>query len=232
MRKLYKNETGFGAIEAILILVIVIAIAGVGWYVWKAKKNTDSTYNTVANTSTTNKPIVKPKTTITVDPYAGWKTYNDPSNIFSVKYPDNWTLQLQANSMDPDNPIDSNYAMIIPSNLPSAAVGNTAIDVGADKATLNKTMNDLETSSSANYNPSSTTINGYSSLFQEAKVPSNGGNSYTEDFYGVEHNNITVTFNFREKQIGNGNSPQDGSFDISNDNSEFVLIVKSIKFYN
>jgi hypothetical protein len=92
MKKLRNSELGFGAIETILILVIIVAIVGVGWYVWKAKKNTDSTYNIVADTSTTIKPIVKPKTTITpaTDPTANWTKYSNKSGEFSFRYPTTW----------------------------------------------------------------------------------------------------------------------------------------------
>jgi cytoskeletal protein RodZ len=40
-----KNQSGFSAIEALLILVIVGIIGGTGWYVIQANKNTNDTLN-------------------------------------------------------------------------------------------------------------------------------------------------------------------------------------------
>jgi hypothetical protein len=52
--KLIKNETGFSAVETILILVIVGVAGFVGWYVWHIKQATDKD---LANTATTA-PVV------------------------------------------------------------------------------------------------------------------------------------------------------------------------------
>jgi len=85
-----KNESGFSAVETILLLVVVIALAGVGYYVYKAKKNTTSTYNSAANASTTTKPAVK---TTTTDPTASWKSFTSTAGKFSLKYPSNWVTE-------------------------------------------------------------------------------------------------------------------------------------------
>jgi cytoskeletal protein RodZ len=55
MGNIQKNQTGFGAIEAVLILVIVGMIGFVGWYVLNAQKNTDK------DLSVTNTTSVAPK---------------------------------------------------------------------------------------------------------------------------------------------------------------------------
>lgn len=86
MKKLKQNERGFGAIELILVLVIVIAISGVGLYVFKAKNNITSTYKSVANTSTTNKP----KIAKAPDPTTNWTSYSSKLGNFSLRYPSSW----------------------------------------------------------------------------------------------------------------------------------------------
>lgn len=78
MQKIRQNSYGFGAVEAVLILVIIGMIGFVGAYVALAKKNTE---NTLHGT------YIK-----TVDPYYGWKTYTNTTYGFSYKYPATWTV--------------------------------------------------------------------------------------------------------------------------------------------
>lgn len=57
--KIHKNERGFSVVEALLILVLLGLIGGVGWYVWTARgaedakipENTITTKNTVEYTN-------------------------------------------------------------------------------------------------------------------------------------------------------------------------------------
>jgi hypothetical protein len=43
------NQSGFSAIEAVLLVVIVAIIGGTGYFVWHAKQNTDKSLNDTAN---------------------------------------------------------------------------------------------------------------------------------------------------------------------------------------
>lgn len=65
MKKLQKDQSGFGVIEIILSLVIVAIISGAGWYVWKSNQNATNSYNSAASTSTVAKSPAKPKSTKT-----------------------------------------------------------------------------------------------------------------------------------------------------------------------
>lgn len=89
MGKLKKNESGFSAVEVILVLVIVAMLGSVGWYVWSNRSK-----NITTNTSTsTNASTTKPASTTTtpvVDKYKGWKTYTDAN--LSLRYPTNWSV--------------------------------------------------------------------------------------------------------------------------------------------
>ncbi len=94
MIKLNKNELGFGAIEALLITIIVVAIGGVGWYVWHAKKSTIATYNSVGNNS--NSPAIPTKKsaakkTPPPSPYLGWKVISTGDKVMATKIPASWT---------------------------------------------------------------------------------------------------------------------------------------------
>lgn len=50
MRKLLRNETGFGNVEVVLLLVIIGMVGFVGWYVYQSKNKTNNIYNNAAQT--------------------------------------------------------------------------------------------------------------------------------------------------------------------------------------
>ena len=60
MKKLSKSNSGFSAIEVVLVLLIVSLLVFVGCYAWQAKNNVDNTYSNASNASipaiTTSKP--------------------------------------------------------------------------------------------------------------------------------------------------------------------------------
>ncbi len=85
MKKL--NSKGFSAIEAILILIIVLMIAGVIFYVYKTQNKNNSISNSSIQSSTST------KTEASEDKYAGWQTYsskNPDTGYISFKYPSGW----------------------------------------------------------------------------------------------------------------------------------------------
>lgn len=97
MGKFGKNQSGFSAVEAILILVIIGIIGFTGYFVWHAKQNTDKN---LAPTNSTI-PAVKKKTAATSsDIYTGWKTAASPRAKFSIKYPASWTYAEQVGDKD------------------------------------------------------------------------------------------------------------------------------------
>src|SRR5690349_21401536 len=59
MKKLNKNQSGFGAIEAILILLIVAITGGVGWYVWHIN---NTSVASIYGTNSSNTANISPKT--------------------------------------------------------------------------------------------------------------------------------------------------------------------------
>jgi competence protein ComGC len=46
-----KSQKGFGAVELLLILIIVGMLGGIGWYVYSSNKNTDSVLNNTSNST-------------------------------------------------------------------------------------------------------------------------------------------------------------------------------------
>ena len=85
MVKLYKNETGFGAVEGILVLVIMVLIGVVGFMVYN-NHHKKTTASSVA-TSTLTKPTTTP-----TNPTAGWTAHTSNDGKFSLKYPSSWVL--------------------------------------------------------------------------------------------------------------------------------------------
>jgi len=103
MGKLNKNEQGFGAIEGIIIVAVVVLLGVVGYMVYKNHNKTTPTATTttpVATTTPTTTPTPK-----AVDPYAGWKTYTSKTEKASFKYPSDWksiTPPLESNEPGAD----------------------------------------------------------------------------------------------------------------------------------
>ena len=109
MHKINKNESGFSAVEVILVIVIVALIGVVGWLVYKdhLKTSSVSTTNTSSNkTTTTNlattsssKPATSTKTTITqtTNLYTWWQSMCSSYGGLCLKYPSIWKLSTTTN---------------------------------------------------------------------------------------------------------------------------------------
>jgi len=93
MNKLKKNEWGFSAIEAVLLLVVVIALVGVGYYVYRAKKNTTATYNAAANTSTNSTTSTQSASINTTDVTKLLTTFYQKYSTVDSAAPSSGTLQ-------------------------------------------------------------------------------------------------------------------------------------------
>lgn len=106
MGKLQNNESGFSAVEAVLVLVVVMLIGVLGYMVYKDHHKTTAT-NPATNSSQTTATGTSSstKTTTTPDPYAGWKTYTSSIEKITFKYPSDWTVDTtdQQVSNDPTN---------------------------------------------------------------------------------------------------------------------------------
>jgi hypothetical protein len=80
--KLYKNETGFTAVEAVLVVVIVVLIGASGWFVYKNHQKAAQQPAKVT-ASANQEPVYKRTTTVP----ASWKTYANKQYSFSFSYP-------------------------------------------------------------------------------------------------------------------------------------------------
>ena len=117
MGKLQNNETGFGAVEVVLLVVIVALIGVVGWLVYK-DQHKNATVSTI-NTST-NKPAAPTKTTTATSTQqtrsaptstcpsltnatqvpSGWQTYTSSKYSYSISYPSTWNASNSGGSVD------------------------------------------------------------------------------------------------------------------------------------
>jgi hypothetical protein len=71
-----KNETGLGAIQGLLILVIVIFIGLIGWQAHHNKNNSNNSTSSKVNTG---------------NQLQNKKTYKSAQGKFSVQYPSSWS---------------------------------------------------------------------------------------------------------------------------------------------
>lgn len=117
MKKL--NTKGFGAVEAVLIFVIVGMIGFVGWYVLHSKSTQTSSSTQTTNTTTTEAN----------NPYADWQTYKD--NYVTFKYPKDWTAKKQYDFADPYGAYSLDLVAPVDSSLIAADPSNKNLYLGA-----------------------------------------------------------------------------------------------------
>lgn len=101
MKKL--NQKGIAGTLVLLILVLVLAVGGVGYYVWSAKKSTDKTLSDSAKGAGDATKTEKKKAAekAAPDPTADWATYSSKEGEYSFKYPKTW---VQASHPEKCNP--------------------------------------------------------------------------------------------------------------------------------
>jgi len=223
-----NNENGFGAVEGLLVIVVVVLLGVVGYMVYKNHNKVTSNSSTTTSTITT-----APAKTTTTQPVApaNTKTYTDIAKAYTVSYPQDWTIKEEPdNGLSQVPVLDSTEARFTPSNLPTGAAGNTWVGISSFKSS------DMSTALDAKSATQSITINGHKALYYQEVIPATkgtngaaGGMGYTDDYYAVTNNGVTLAFYFREKQDGNGIA---SSFDASSTVPAYTTLVKSVKFIN
>src|SRR5260221_2473378 len=84
MQTVKNNQSGFGAIELALVVIVLVLLGATGWIVYQRQATPSSTSTTTTNTT-------KPPT-ITTDPTANWKRVDSIGGAYSMKVPDGWKL--------------------------------------------------------------------------------------------------------------------------------------------
>lgn len=88
------NQKGFGAVETLLIIVILGLLGGVGWYVYQSQNKHNQKDQPASTTNEYKKePEVKDET-------ADWLSFTPDSKLYTVKLPDGWTFDHQNDECD------------------------------------------------------------------------------------------------------------------------------------
>lgn len=88
-----SNQKGFGAVEALLILVIVGLIGFTGWFVINSQKETSKTIDQTNKSALVNNQKPAPKTT---------REYCAPLEKLCFNQPKDWTVSYKTDSVDAD----------------------------------------------------------------------------------------------------------------------------------
>src|SRR5665213_540179 len=99
MNKTSKNETGFSAVEVILVLVVIVLIGGAGWLVYKNHSKAKPAAS--ASTSSTG-----------TGAYKGWKSFCSSYGGLCLDYPPAWTLETKTIPSQTDSSVKTQQADI------------------------------------------------------------------------------------------------------------------------
>lgn len=114
-----NNQRGFGAVE-IIILVVVLAIIGFGgWYVWQAQNNSSQ------STGGTNSQPEAPKNK---------EAFSDGRLPFTFEYPNGWVIKIDEKIQE-GQPLPDKYSIFLNTKDRAYAempIGGTEVSVGAE----------------------------------------------------------------------------------------------------
>jgi hypothetical protein len=161
--KLNKNQSGFGAVEGILVLVIVILIGVVGYMVYHNHHKTTASVATTAATTKTKK-VTTPTTTAS-NTYADWKSFcSTAGGGLCLKYPSNWTFnQSMSQSVVPESDVfTSPSGSVAVDYLPGEALGSDSTGTVVQEGSTNSTQaSDLSTYGAIIQSSQSSSFTGY-----------------------------------------------------------------------
>src|SRR5437588_468023 len=94
-RPIKRDQSGFGVIEVLFVVLVVAALAVSGFVVYQRHKPSVVKNSAATNqTQTTTQPQNTATQSAQPDPYQGWNTYNDTgyaaASGISIKYPADW----------------------------------------------------------------------------------------------------------------------------------------------
>jgi hypothetical protein len=178
--KRIKNQSGFTAVEGLLIVLILVVIGSVGYMVYHNNHKTKT-----ASSSNTGVTTTSAKATQSVNPYAGWQQLCSSSGGLCMKYPSSWKLSgsddagytltspsgtIAVAYMPNGTPDDGAYGYENAGNCPSNVLSVSPITTNANNLDIVQAI----TNCTANVNSSMTSSTPTSSVIPAFDVSSQG----------------------------------------------------------
>lgn len=204
-----QRQKGFSHAAILFSLVAIGALVSIGWNVYRHNQISYS-----SNQQLTSKKL---------------KTYTDPSQTYSLRYPENWTIQEGIvdtfSNIHYLNDLESTF---IPPNASHQSKASSDIRNGvAVSAFMNEPQEILDT---LNIRDKDTlTINGYKA-FHTKGTDKNQTLTQISEAYLITHSGITVGVSFIEKQTVPKNESYYVNFDDTNKIVDFTNMAKSVRF--
>jgi len=204
-----KNQKGFGAFEILFVLVVVGLVVGTAWYFIQRNESKKSVSSTAGHS-------------------AEMKSYTDSAKLYSLNYPDTWTIKEAADCCDGEpkdyTRISRGVTIVPPTKVDVHGYG---VNVQADRTdSLAKTIE--QNWKDNKHEPELKTIGGYSAKY--VKVAFNGdAENYIDHNYLIAHDGSSVFVTFREKYY-HQYPAEDWS--AAKDMDAFNKVLSSLKFLN
>jgi hypothetical protein len=101
-RRYLKDQSGAILVFELIILALVLSAAGfAGYQYMKNSKAVSHTTMPKPHATAKPSPTTKPSPTSSLVPYAGWKTYNEPYEHATYKYPPTWKFSVAYQPLSP-----------------------------------------------------------------------------------------------------------------------------------
>lgn len=201
-----KRSKGFGTVEALLTMVIVGLIVGVGYYVSQKPQAPKAQKSTTSNT----KPVLT--------------SFTDPTKLYSFQYPKGWTIE--------ELPTIDGAVHSIAISYPGAPAESYAVLVSADK-TPKQAETARQWEESAKREPklySTTTINGYKAMHRHIAYDDEEGSAIEDTYLLVNDDQSSVMYLIESKSTSKDPELADDNYDATSRLKDFKAIVYSTKF--
>lgn len=203
-----KNQKGFSPTLAVLIIVVMGLIGGLGYYVYQAQQNNQ----TKSNVSNTRQPL---------------KQFTDPTKSYSFSYPGDWDVKKLPSLGEKVQSISINYP---------GGPETDPIIITFDRTPTQAQQTAASWEAAAKEEPnlfSTSKINGYMAMQRHIEYDDDKGNVVEDTYLIINNDQSSVVILIESKNI---RSRTDDSFDASlnfdatDKLADFKAIVNSTKF--
>ncbi len=205
------NQKGFSTVEALIIIVVICALGGVGYYVYSKQQAKQSD----KKISVTKQPLV---------------LYTDPTKLYTINHPKDWTIEdlpLVVTGLTPNKQHD--MRMSFPGDL-----SDGALSIMSDKTPQQAQVALKNWEDGVKREPkvfTTTTINGYKTLHRHIEFDDEETGAGREDYYVIiNKDQSSVGVLIESKRISKPADENLPDFDNTDKLEDFKAIVNSIKF--